>query len=109
MEVLWIRGSATVAEVVENLPQPPSAYSTVLTILRILENKGYVRHSKQGRAFVFHPLVSRRQARESALDHLLRKFFENSPELLLLSLVEGKKIDAAHLKRLHERILKPES
>ncbi len=105
MEILWERGSGTVADVVEGLPQnPPLAYSTVLTTMRILENKGYVRHTKEGRAFIYHPLVGRDQARESAVTHLLGKFFENSPELLMLNLIEGKKIDAAELKRIRQRI-----
>jgi predicted transcriptional regulator len=105
MDILWERGSATVADVVDGLPKnPPLAYSTVLTTMRILENKGYVRHTKEGRAFIYHPLVAREQARESAVTHLLGKFFENSPELLMLNLIEGKKIDAAELKRLRQRI-----
>ncbi len=105
MDILWERGSATVADVVDGLPKnPPLAYSTVLTTMRILENKGYVRHTKEGRAFIYHPLVAREQARESAVRHLLGKFFENSPELLMLNLIEGKKIDAAELKRLRQRI-----
>jgi predicted transcriptional regulator len=105
MEVLWEKGSATVSEVVEGLPKNvPLAYSTVLTTLRILENKGYLRHKKDGRAFVYHPVVGRKQARESAITHLLRRFFENSPELLMLNLLEGNKIDARELARLRKRI-----
>jgi predicted transcriptional regulator len=105
MEVLWQKGTATVSEVVERLPNRiPLAYSTVLTTLRILENKGYLRHSKDGRAFVYRPIVGREQARESAITHLLRRFFENSPELLLLSLIQGKKIDSRELARLRKRI-----
>lgn len=105
MEVLWEKGKATVSEVVEELPKSvPLAYSTVLTTLRILENKGYLRHTKDGRAFVYRPIVRREQARESAITHLLRRFFENSPELLMLNLIEGKKIDAAELARLRKRI-----
>ena len=82
----------------------PPAYSTVLTTLRILENKGYVRHIKEGRAFVYQPLVQRQKARETAITHLLRRFFEDSPELLVLNLLEGKKIDEDTLKRLRKRI-----
>jgi predicted transcriptional regulator len=105
MDVLWEKGSATVADVSEALPKdPPLAYSTVLTTMRILETKGYVRHHKDGRAFVYQPVVGREQARESAVKHLVRRFFENSPELLMLNLMEGKKIDAAELKRLRQRI-----
>ena len=105
MEVVWQRGKATVSDVVESLPQDvPLAYSTVLTTLRILENKGYLRHTKDGRSFVYRPLVRREEARESALTHLLRRFFEDSPELLMLNLLERRKIGARELARLRKRI-----
>ena len=105
MEVVWEKGKATVAEVVEALPKDiPLAYSTVLTTLRILENKGYLRHTKDGRSFVYRPIVKREQARENALSHLLRRFFEGSPELLMLNLMEGGKIDDRELARLRKRI-----
>ena len=107
MEVLWNKGSATVSAVVEGLPQDvPLAYSTVLTTLRILENKGYISHTKEGRAFIYHPVVGRGQAQESAVTHLLRRFFEGSPELLMLNLIEGRKIGAKELARLRQRIEK---
>jgi predicted transcriptional regulator len=105
MEVLWEKGTATVSDVVERLPKSvPLAYSTVLTTLRILEDKGYLRHSKDGRAFVYRPIVGREQACESAITHLLRRFFQNSPELLMLNLIEGRKIDSRELARLRKRI-----
>ena len=105
MKVVWEKGKATVAEVVEALPKDiPLAYSTVLTTLRILENKGYLRHTKDGRSFVYRPIVKREQARENALSHLLRRFFEGSPELLMLNLMEGGKIDDRELARLRKRI-----
>ena len=105
MEVLWRAGSASVSEVVEGLPQDvPLAYSTVLTTLRILETKGYVQHSKDSRAFIYEPIVGRDQARESAVTHLLRRFFENSPEQLVLNLIDGRKIGDKELKRLRRRI-----
>ena len=105
MEVLWEKGAATVSEVVDAVTaQAPLAYSTVLTTLRILENKGYLRHKKEGRAFVYRPVVAREKAQESAIKHVLRRFFEDSPELLVLNLVERKKITADHLNRLRKRI-----
>jgi predicted transcriptional regulator len=105
MDVLWEKGEATVSDVADALPKNPAlAYSTVLTTLRILENKGFVRHTKDGRAFVYHPLVGREQARESAVRHLVRRFFENSPELLMLNLLDGKTVDASELRRLRQRI-----
>ena len=92
MEVLWKTGPATVNDVAEALPKDPAlAYSTVLTTLRILETKGYLKHTKDGRAFLYEPIVAREQARENAVTHLLRRFFENSPELLLLNLIDAKK------------------
>lgn len=105
MEVVWDKGSATVSDVVEGLPARVNlAYSTVLTTLRIMEQKGYLKHRKEGRAFVYRPLIGREQARENAVTHLLRRFFEGSPELLMLNLVEGKKISAGELHRLRTRI-----
>jgi predicted transcriptional regulator len=105
MEVLWARGQATVSEVVEGLPKEVDlAYSTVLTTLRILENKGYLRHVKDGRAFVYRPLVERSQAQQSAVAHLVRRFFADSPELLMLNLIESKKISAKELALLRKRI-----
>ena len=105
MEVVWKKGKATVAEVVEGLPSDiPLAYSTVLTTLRILENKGYLRHTKDGRSFVYHPVVKREQARENALTYLLRRFFEDSPELLMLNLMKREEVNARQLERLRRRI-----
>jgi predicted transcriptional regulator len=105
MEVVWKEGVATVADVVDGVTSdPPLAYSTVLTTLRILENKGYLVHSKQGRAFVYKPAVERETARDNAIRHLLRRFFDGSAELLLLNLLESKKVSAKELARLRKRI-----
>lgn len=105
MEVLWEKGSATVGEVVEALPKKIDlAYNTVLTTLRILEDKGYVRHSKpkDERKFVFTPVVSREQASHSALRHLLHRFFGNSAEALVLNLLEDEKLSEGERKRIRE-------
>jgi len=105
MDVLWEKGEATVSDVVESLPKDvPLHYSTVLTTLRILEHKGYLRHSKEVRAYVYRPIIGRDQERENAVTHLLKRFFEGSPELLMLNLVEGRKVSPAELKRLRQRI-----
>jgi predicted transcriptional regulator len=110
MDVLWEKGQATVSDVADALPNNPAlAYSTVLTTLRILENKGFVRHTKDGRAFVYHPLIGRDQARESAVTHLIRRFFEDSPELLMLNLLDGNKVDAQELQKLRKRIEEAEA
>jgi predicted transcriptional regulator len=101
MEVLWRKGAATVTEVVEGLPKDkPVAYNTVLTMLRILERKGYARHTKDGRAFVYQPVVDRGQASRNAVRQLLSRFFHDSPELLVLNLLKDETIDEAELARL---------
>ena len=109
MEVLWEKGSATVAEVTDALSQkaarprkPDLAYNTVLTTLRILEDKGYVQHTKpkDGRKFVYTPVVSRDQASHSALRHLLSRFFGNSAEALVLNLLEDEKLSDAERNRI---------
>jgi|SRR5262249_6711268 predicted transcriptional regulator len=105
MEVLWQRETATVADVVEAVSKEvPLAYSTVLTTMRILEQKGYIRHKKEGRAFIYKAVVPRGKARDTAIAHLLRRFFEGSPEQLMLNLVERKKISPEQLRRLQKRI-----
>ena len=109
MVVLWERGRATVGEVVDDLTGTRKpAYNTVLTLLRILERKGYVTHEKTGRAFVFLPLVDRSQARRSAIRHLLNRFFEDSPSLLLLNLIQQGEVDANDLERVRGLIAKSE-
>lgn len=105
MEVLWKKGSATVAEVADALPKKLGlAYNTVLTTLRILEEKGYLRHSrpKDARAFVYAPVVTRAEASQSALQQLLRRFFGNSPEALVLNLLEDEKLGEEERKRIRE-------
>ena len=110
MDALWSKGSATVSDVLASLPRDiPLAYSTVLTTLRILERKGYLKHHKEGRAFVYRPVVAREQESDKAVTHLLRRFFEGSPELLMLKLVERRKISAQELERLRKRIAEEES
>jgi predicted transcriptional regulator len=110
MEVIWRRGKATVPEVIEALEEEPApAYNTVLTTMTILERKGYLRHTapKVGRAFVYHPVVSRRQASGKAVTHLLSRFFGGSAEALILNLIEDEKLSEAELKRVRE-LLKEE-
>lgn len=105
MEILWRHAPATVQEVVDALPaQTGLAYSTVLTTLRILEEKGYVRHEKQGRAFVYEPLVERTTAQRSALKHLVSRFFSNRPDLLVQNLLEDEDLSAAEIRRLKKLI-----
>lgn len=104
MHVLWDRGQATVAEIVQALKTSPKpAYNTVLTLLRIMEKKGYVSHRKEGRAFTFLPEIGRADASRSALKTLVNRFFEGSPRLLMLNLLE-EELDPDVLRQLRERI-----
>jgi predicted transcriptional regulator len=101
MEVLWRKGQATVHQVMQSLPDNPAlAYNSVLTTIRILEKKGYVKHVKDGRAHVYQPLVARRDATRSEVRNLVSRFFKDSHELLVLNLLEDKSLDAGELKRL---------
>lgn len=110
MQILWDSGPATVTEVARGLPRRLSlAYNTVLTTLRILEQKGYVTHEKRGRAHVYAPLVNREAAQRSAVRHLLSRFFDGSPGLLVMNLLEDEKLDAAELDRLKRLIAEGES
>ena len=105
MDVLWLKGPCTVQQVLDALPAKPSlAYNSVLTTIRILEKKGYVRHVKDGRAHVYMPLVERQEATRSEIRHLVSRFFKNSHELLVLNILEDQNIDAEELKRLREML-----
>lgn len=99
MGVLWEQGPSTVAEVRERLADR-LAYTTVLTILRTLEEKGHVGHEEEGRAYRYHPLVERGEARVSALDHLTSKLFQGSTELLLTHLVSDRELSEEELERI---------
>ena len=101
MTVLWERGAATVAEVRDELSDD-LAYTTVLTMLRVLEEKGYVGHTEEGRAHRYHPLVERDEAGESAVRRLTRRLFRGSPELLLTHLVSDRGLTEEELLRMRE-------
>jgi len=101
MNVLWDAGSATVAEVRERLSDD-LAYTTVLTVLRTLDQKGYVAHISEGRAHRYRPLVKRAAAGRSALRRLVEKVFDGSPELLLTQLVSDKNLSDEELRRLRK-------
>ena len=105
MDALWETGPQTVAEVVDALPTKQKvAYNTVLTTLRILEDKGYVAHKQRGRAFVYEAVVGRDEARRSTVQHLMSRFFDNSPAALVLNVLENEDIDEEELARLREMI-----
>lgn len=101
MDVIYSRGQATAAEVLEGLPDPPS-YSAVRAMLRVLEDKGHLRHEQQGPRYVFLPTVPREQARRSALDQLVQTFFDGSTEQAVAALLDrsDRALSNAELDRL---------
>jgi BlaI family transcriptional regulator, penicillinase repressor len=105
MDLLFRLGRATAAEVMEGLHDAPS-YSAVRALLRILEQKGHIRHEEEGRAYVYMPLQRRDSARQSALSHLLKTFFDNSAEQAVAALlaIKGEKMSEAELERMSKLI-----
>lgn len=105
MAVLWRLKTASVGDVVTALNETRAVtYSTVQTMLRILETKAYVTHDKVARAFVYRPVVDERQARRRALRHLVGRLFEGSPSLLVLNVLEDEDIDPAERERLRKLV-----
>jgi BlaI family transcriptional regulator, penicillinase repressor len=105
MSVMWQRQTATVGDVVAALRKGRGAtYSTIQTILRILETKGYVTHEKVARAFLYRPVVDEHQARRRALKHLLGRLFNGSPSLLISNVLEDEDIDPAELEQMKKLI-----
>lgn len=102
MDVLWDHGEATVSQIAADLKNLGLAYNTVLTTMRILDEKGYVEHTKlaEGRAFVYRPLVGRDEAGRSAVRYLVSRFFRNSPELLVLNLLQDEELSEKELGRI---------
>ncbi len=105
MKILWQSGECTVAGLVAAMPAETTlAYTSVLTTIRILEAKGYVRHRQQGRAFLYTPRVVEQEASRSEVRHMLNRFFGNSRERLLLALIEDEEITPEELQRLRKAI-----
>jgi predicted transcriptional regulator len=105
MRILWMRGESAVADIAAAAAdESPLAYTSVLTTVRILEQKGYVTHRQQGRAFLYSPCVAEDDASRSEIRHVLERFFGNSRERLVLSLLGDDELTPAELKRLKERI-----
>jgi BlaI family transcriptional regulator, penicillinase repressor len=105
MDVLWMKGPATVQQVLESLPKKqPLAYNSVLTTIRVLEKKGYVKHVKDGRAHIYMPLVGQREATRFEVRHLVNRFFKNSHELLVLNILQDQSIEAEELARLRQML-----
>jgi predicted transcriptional regulator len=99
MSILWRRGSATVAEVRAEL-EDELAYTSVLSALQTLEEKGHVRHEQEGRAYRYHPTIAPEEAGGSALNRIVDKIFHGSSELLLAQLMSERSIPAKELERM---------
>jgi len=105
MKVLWLRGESSVAEMAAACAgEAPLAYTSVLTTIRILEQKGYVAHRQEGRAFLYSAAVAETDAGRSEVKHVLQRFFGNSRERLVLSLLGDDGISPDELRRLKEAI-----
>ncbi|MEO6803436.1 MAG: BlaI/MecI/CopY family transcriptional regulator [Granulicella sp.] len=105
MKLLWERGESAVGELVAAMPDDaPLAYNSVLTTIRILEQKGYVVHRQEGRAFLYSPCVAEHEAGRSEVRHMMQRFFGNSRERLLLSLLGDGEITREELERLKDAI-----
>ncbi len=105
MNILWLKGSGTVQFILGSLSQkPPLAYNSVLTTIRVLERKGYVKHSKDGRAHVYSPRVGQQEATRSEIRHLVSRFFRNSHEQLVLNILEDQGIEPEELDRLRDML-----
>ncbi len=105
MKILWRRGESAVGDLVAAMPETaPLAYNSVLTTIRILEQKGYVNHRQEGRAYLYSPCVAEHEASRSEISHMLQRFFGNSRERLLLSLLGDGEMTREELARLKEAI-----
>lgn len=103
MNVLWLKGSGTVQQILDALPSKPAlAYNSVLTTVRVLEDKGYVKHDKDGRAHIYMPLVGRKEATRFEIRHLANRFFKNSEGALVLNILEDSGVDADEISRLRQ-------
>jgi predicted transcriptional regulator len=103
MDVLYQRGKATASEVREAMPDPPS-YSAVRAMLRILEDKGHIKHEAEGLRYVYAPTVPRDKAKRSAVKHLLSTFFNDSPEQIVAALLDTTRLTSAELDRMAQMI-----
>ena len=110
MRILWARGESLVSDLVSAMPESaPLAYTSVLTTVRILEQKGYVEHRQEGRAFLYSPCVAEHDASRSEVRHVLHRFFDNSRERLMLSLLGDGEITPEELQRLKDAIAEAEA
>lgn len=105
MNVLWAKGTGTVQQVLDSITEKPAlAYNSILTTIRILERKGYLKHLKDGRAYVYTPLVGKQEATRSEIRRLVSRFFKNSQEQLVLNLLEDQGIGPEEIAHLREML-----
>ena len=105
MKVLWERSSGTVQQVLDSMEEKPAlAYNSVLTVIRILERKGYVKHIKDGRAHVYAPVVRQQEATRSEIRRLASRFFGDSHEDLVLNILEDRGVEREELARLRKML-----
>ncbi len=110
MNVLWSRGTGTVQQVLDSITTSSQlAYNSVLTTIRVLEKKGYLKHLKDGRAHVYTPTIGREEATRSEIRHLVNRFFRNSHEQLMLNLLEDRDLGAEEISRLRELLDRSEA
>ncbi len=110
MKIVWEMAPASVNGVLEAwVDKPIPAYNTVLTMMRILERKGYLKHTKQGRAYVYEPLVNQTSARKKAVCHMVKSFFDGSPELLVLSLMKDANLSPEDIDRIEKMLEEKET
>ena len=103
MTILWALGSGTVADVRDRLPDD-LAYTTVLSLIRTMEEKGYLRHEVEGRAHRYHPKIQKQSVRKSALKHLVDNVFQGAPELVMTQLVSDRSLSEDELRRIRQLI-----
>lgn len=105
MKIIWGQVSASVNDVLDAwTDRPTPAYNTVLTIMRILERKGYLKHVKKGRAFVYQPVINQTSARQKAVSQMVKSFFDGSPELLVLSLMQDSQLSPEDINRIEKML-----
>jgi predicted transcriptional regulator len=105
MNVLWIKGTGTVQQVLDSITEKPAlAYNSILTTIRILERKGYLKHLKDGRAYVYTPLVGKQEATRTEIRRLVSRFFKNSHEQLVLNLLEDQGVGPEEIAHLREML-----
>jgi predicted transcriptional regulator len=110
MNVLWAKGSGTVQQVLDSITEKPSlAYNSVLTTIRVLERKGYLKHLKDGRAHVYTPVIGQKEAKRSEIRHLVSRFFQDSHELLLLNVLEDRGVEPEELAQLRQMLNRGET